>query len=166
MPWEQSRGMNDYDIFREKVQGRNINPETLLATDYLNHFNEVIMLLEMVPDMPDILEDCKEWRPKSYQDHFRDSSFSDKNLAIEAYEHAPAQYKIPFEETLEQMNFIAVQSIERVDRALNDGEEDVAGERARTASRNLQKLMDVASSIIHGAQKTMGQSEIDAMLDL
>ncbi|WP_413204262.1 hypothetical protein [Rhodospirillum sp. A1_3_36] len=158
--------MGDYDVFREKVQGRNINPETLLATDYLNHFNEVIMLLEMVPDMPDILEDCKEWRPKSYQAHFRDSSFSDKDLAIEGYEHAPAQYKIPFEETLEQMNFIAVQSIARVEQALAEGNMDVGSERARAASRNLQKLMDVASSIIHGAQKTMHQSEIDAMLDL
>jgi len=26
----------------------NINPRTGLATDYLNHFNEAIMLLEMI----------------------------------------------------------------------------------------------------------------------
>jgi hypothetical protein len=35
----------------------NINPQSGLATDYLNHFNEAIMLLEMIPDMPDCVED-------------------------------------------------------------------------------------------------------------
>ena len=29
----------------------NINEETLLVTDYLNHFNEVILLLEMAPNI-------------------------------------------------------------------------------------------------------------------
>ncbi|MDP3655070.1 MAG: hypothetical protein Q8R67_25705, partial [Rhodoferax sp.] len=33
------------------LRAANINPRTGLATDYLNHFNEAIMLLEMVPDM-------------------------------------------------------------------------------------------------------------------
>ncbi len=156
--------MTSYESMQEKVEGRNINPETLLATDYLNHFNEVIMLLEMVPDMPDILEDCKEWQPKTYSDHFRDSSIADKDLAVEAYEFAPPRYKVPFEETIDQMNFIAVQSIERIDAALADGSEETAAERARAASRNLQKLADVASAIIHGHERALGQSEIDAML--
>ncbi|MEO8318885.1 MAG: hypothetical protein ABI561_11235, partial [Bradyrhizobium sp.] len=36
-----------------QLKAANINPRTGLATDYLNHFNEAIMLLEMVPDMPE-----------------------------------------------------------------------------------------------------------------
>ena len=44
-------------VWAERLQGTNINTSKLLATDYLNHFNEVIMLIEMVPDMPDIIED-------------------------------------------------------------------------------------------------------------
>ena len=47
------------------------------------------MLLEMIPDMPDMLEDAQEWQPKSYKDHFRDSSIADKELAIEAYDIVP-----------------------------------------------------------------------------
>ena len=30
-----------------RVRGKNINEETLLATDYLNHFNEIIMLFDI-----------------------------------------------------------------------------------------------------------------------
>ena len=55
---------------RRLVQGKNIHQDTLLATDYLNHFNEIVMLLELVADMPDCLEDALEWQPKSYEDHF------------------------------------------------------------------------------------------------
>ena len=62
--------------FRKLVSGTNINEQTLLATDYLNHFNEVVMLIEMIADMPECLEDAQAWAPKSYQDHFRDSNVS------------------------------------------------------------------------------------------
>ena len=48
----------------------NINPSTGLATDYLNHFNEAIMLLEMIPDMPECAADFLTWQPTSYREHF------------------------------------------------------------------------------------------------
>ena len=44
---------------RERARGSNVNDQTLLATDYLNHFNEVVMLLEMLPDMPEMLDEVK-----------------------------------------------------------------------------------------------------------
>ena len=82
-----------------RAEGTNVSAQTLLATDYLNHFNEVVMLLEMVPDMPEILDEVKAWQPKGYKDHFRDSTIADKELAIEAYDHVPPLYKVPFEKT-------------------------------------------------------------------
>ena len=48
------------------LRAANINPRTGLATDYLNHFNEAIMLLEMIPDMPECAEDFLTWTPLSY----------------------------------------------------------------------------------------------------
>ena len=35
----------------------NINAATGLATDYLNHFNEAIMLLEMLASAPEFRDD-------------------------------------------------------------------------------------------------------------
>jgi hypothetical protein len=49
----------------ERLRVANINPRTGLATDYLNHFNEAVMLLEMVPDMPECAEDFLTWSPLS-----------------------------------------------------------------------------------------------------
>ena len=66
----------------ERLRAANIHPETRLATDYLNHFNEVIMLLELVPSMPDCIDDVLIWQPASYEEHFRRSHYRDKDLAI------------------------------------------------------------------------------------
>src|SRR5712675_3345098 len=70
------------------LRAANINPRTGLATDYLNHFNEAIMLLEMIPDMPECAEDFLSWHPLSYAEHFMASHFKSRELAIEAYESA------------------------------------------------------------------------------
>ncbi|MCC9624240.1 hypothetical protein LPB41_21375 [Thalassospira sp. MA62] len=156
----------DFTEWQKKVEGTNISSTTLLATDYLNHFNEIVMLLEMVPDMPDMIEDCKEWAPKSYQDHFRDSAFSDRELAIEAYEHVPLRYRRPFEETVEHLNAIVLHANAQLDALIAEGQEDQLRETAHAVTVSLQKFMDVASGIIHGSAKTMSQDEIDAALAL
>ncbi len=71
-----------------RLDGTNINPVTGLATDYLNHFNEAIMLLEMLPMAPDCKADFLAWRPMSYAEHFAASHFKHRDLAIAAYEVA------------------------------------------------------------------------------
>src|SRR5580700_3126309 len=69
-------------------RGANINPETGLATDYLNHFNEAIMLLDLVASVPEFLSDLMAWQPLTYRDHFAASSFTDRELAVAAYDAA------------------------------------------------------------------------------
>jgi len=71
-----------------RLADANINPATGLATDYLNHFNEAIMLLEMLSACPECLEDFLGWRPKSYREHFTASGFKARDLAIAAYDAA------------------------------------------------------------------------------
>jgi hypothetical protein len=55
--------------------GPNINPVTGLSTDYLNHFTEAIMLLELLPAVPDCVADFLAWEPKDYREHFRSLPF-------------------------------------------------------------------------------------------
>src|SRR3984957_12000567 len=81
-----------------RLLAANINPRTGLATDYLNHFNEAIMLLEMIPDMPECSEDFLEWQPLSYSEHFTASNFRARHLAIEAYESADADVRAEFDQ--------------------------------------------------------------------
>jgi hypothetical protein len=154
----------DFLAFQEKVRDTNINEQTLLATDYLNHFNEIVMTLEMIPDMPELLEDAREWQPKSYQDHLSESSFSDRELAVEAYNHVPKKFREPFEQTISQIDTLIATSIDRLESDLLTGNMDLVRENATALSRVIQQLMDVAGGIIHGSAKTMEQSEIDILI--
>ncbi len=163
-PPKPSPEAEEASTFRQKVKGTNINEQSLLATDYLNHFNEIVMLLELIPDMPECLDDAKEWSPKSYQEHFGDSVFSDRELAIAAYEHAPAKYRAPFEKTVSHLNRLVVASLSRIEAALQSGEREMVKIAVSAASKSLQKLIDVASAIIHGAEITLSQDEIDDLL--
>ena len=61
-----------------RLADANINPATGLATDYLNHFNEAVMLLEMLSSCPECLADFLDWQPKSYREHFLGSRFKDR----------------------------------------------------------------------------------------
>lgn len=154
-----------FRAWQEKVRGTNVSEQTLLATDYLNHFNEIIMTLEMVPDMPELLDEAKVWAPKSYQDHFRGSSIADKDLAIEAYGHVPDMFKAPFEATIAQANKVVVAAIQRIEREIEAGSPELVRVACTSASHLLQKLMDHASANIHGSVSTMDQTDIDALLD-
>src|SRR5260370_32266601 len=80
-----------------QLRAANINPRTGLATDYLNHFNEAIMLLEMIPDIPECAEDFLLWYPLSYREHFMASHFKARDLAIEAYESADEHIRVEFD---------------------------------------------------------------------
>lgn len=154
-----------FQAFAARVDGTNISPQTLLATDYLNHFNEIVMLIDMIPDMPDMVEECKQWQPCSYKEHFAQSSFKDRQLAIEAYDAVPGKYLRPFEETLNNLNALILGGVGRLDEDIQVGAAPgLIAEHAKTISRAAQALMDCANAIIHGSDRAMDQIEIDGLL--
>lgn len=154
----------EYLELKARARNSNLDPETLLATDYLNHFNEIVMLLEMVPDMPELMEEVRAWRPKSYVDHFRDSTIADRELAMTAYPHVLPVYRGPFDRTTEQLNILIASAVERMDKYIEAGDTDMLRETTGVMSRMIQRLLDTASGIIHGATTTMAQEAIDAII--
>lgn len=84
----------------DRLAAANIHPDTRLATDYLNHFNEVVMLVDMLPMMPDCAPDVVAWQPCSYVDHFRASHFKERDLAIAAYATVEPARRAAFERTV------------------------------------------------------------------
>jgi len=70
------------------LSAANINPVTWLATDYLNHFNEAVMLLDQCTSDPACLAELLAWQPKSYREHFAASHFKDRHITLAAYDAA------------------------------------------------------------------------------
>lgn len=151
--------------WRRRVAGTNICDTSLLATDYLNHFNEVVMLIDMIPDMPECLDDVRDWRPKTYAQHFSDSGLPEAELAIAAYQHSPEAYRLPLERTIDNLNRLVDASLDRIASAIEAGDQDVLVDTAGRASRDMQRLVDAASAIINGAHSTIEQTDIDDMFE-
>lgn len=151
------------DHFRRLVRDTTIDDNTLLSTDYFNHFNEVIMLLSMLGDMPDMLEEIRAWQPKTYREHFAASGLAFAPLAIEAYEYVPAEFRVPFDANTDEMNALIAEAVEVLDGMKDDP--DMLGFTAADYWQRLQRLVDKGSAIVHGSlpQASLDQSEIDAL---
>ena len=152
---------NQFQTIQDKVRGTNISETTLLAPDYLNHFNEVVMILDMVPAMPSFLDDLRDWEPKTYKEHFEEATFSDAALAVEAYDHVPAKYREPFEEIIALLNRFVAAAVPRMVEVVAAGDSVVTVTVATDHSERLIKLIDLASAIIHGEEVVWDQAQID-----
>lgn len=155
-----------YEALCARAQGSNVNEKTLLATDYLNHVNEIVMLLELVPDAPECLADCRAWQPLSYAGHFEQSAIADRDLAIEAYPWSPPQYKEPFDRLVAEMNRLVALSVDRLAALVETRSDDQLRLVATRASQNLQDLIGKASAVIHGDRNVIDQAQIDELMQL
>lgn len=139
---------------RQQLAGTNINAQTFLATDYLNHFNEIIMLIEMVPSMPECLVDIFEWQPKTYENHFSDSGFCDKDLAIRAYKHAPDLIRLHFDKSVADMERCIIDNIETLKETYEFGDPEHVAILCNTIGTELKHHIDQISAIINGTSTT------------
>ena len=130
-----------------QLRAANINPRTGLATDYLNHFNEAIMLLELVPDMPECADDFLAWRPLTYAEHFTASNFKARDLAIAAYDSADADIRAAFDNITIAMTSI----LTAVGAAMRKADQDRTRARlAEQATGWVKPLVTQAGGIING----------------
>src|SRR6202140_4605097 len=137
----------DQEARAAQLKAANINPRTGLATDYLNHFNEAIMLLEMIPDMPECAEEFLQWQPRSYSEHFAASNFRARELAIQAYDSANSQIRTEFDNITGAMSSILV--------AVGQAMREVHQDKTRTALAQqatgwVKPLAMLAGGIING----------------
>jgi len=179
--------------YRRLVRDTTINDLTLLSTDYLNHFNELTMMVEMAADMPEMLEEALAWRFKSYQAHFADSVFQHKDLAVWAYENAPDAYRGPLDRCTAVLKGRVEAALPQLEALHAAGDDAAMTQAARTLARDLARVSDAMSAIINGAvepeaadalaaaaeadqsdtraaspargERVLGQSDIDKLFD-
>src|SRR5882672_10884911 len=130
-----------------RLTAANINPKTGLATDYLNHFNEAIMLLDLLPQTPECIVELIGWEPLSYTEHFAASHFKDKELAIAAYEAAEPVARVRLDELADTMNALLVATCETFQK--RSSLEAATALAAETATR-LKPMVARAGAVING----------------
>jgi len=189
---------NDHDFAREKLasafkdsmiehlrahtKDTNINPETLLTTDYLNHFNEIIMLLELVPSAPtQFVSELAEWQHESYEEHFTHSGFRDKELAIAGYRNAPKEVRHAFDSSVADLEQEMIMLLQQVQEKISTGDTRGLSMLCFEAVPRLQDLIQITAGIVNGsvtcgleavatetdakAETSSAQSAVDELFD-
>jgi hypothetical protein len=148
----------DEEARAAQLRAANINPRTGLATDYLNHFNEAIMLLEMIPAMPECAEDFLGWQPLSYREHFTASNFKARELAISAYDSAEAGIRTEFDNITSAMTSI----LTAVGAAMGEARQDkTRATLAEQATGWVKPLVTLAGGIINGG----AEADVDYIMN-
>lgn len=140
------------DHLRAHTKGTNVNEETLLTTDYLNHFNEIIMLLELVPSAPSQFSaELADWRHESYEEHFSRSGFRDKELAIICYRNAPEEVRRAFDSSVADMEQEMVLLLQQVQDKIAVGDTEGLTRLCSESIPRLQDLIQITAGIVNGA---------------
>jgi hypothetical protein len=144
----------------------NINPLTGLASDYLNHFHEAIMLLEMMTDIPSCRDLFLQWRPLSYPEHFHVSSLQHREIAIAAYEAADRDVRERLERLTDGMVAVLTATREALQSPLPWDAQIILAERAAAW---LKPLVARAGAVINGLDKAATasidpQQAVDALM--
>lgn len=80
-----------------ELRAANVNPRTGLATDYLNLFNEYIMLAELVSDGSMEHDILLDWQPMDYEGHFVHSGFRGVETVVSAFRALDEEQREHFE---------------------------------------------------------------------
>lgn len=138
-------------ISADTLRAANISPATYLATDFLNHYNEVAMLIDLLSMDPEVSEDILEWAPASYTQHFAQSGFRDRDLAIRAYDLAEPALIMAFETQCQALDnkIIEIQSF------LKDGDTDSAAPLGKALYDDISAI----NALIVGQSDTIVDNE-------
>lgn len=139
-----------------------VNPASGIANDYLNHFNEVLLLIENLPTLlPEMLDELLEWKPVTYREYFAKSQLPGSARALEIYEGLDEDFRREFEGIIDGINAMATASIDviRAHRSA-DGELDPSrvSEFCENASCAIRSALNRASDLVNNGKDKPAES--------
>src|SRR5262249_113676 len=137
-----------HDAEKSAFTDAHINPDTGLATDYLNRFSEAVMLLDMLSSAPEFRPDSLAWEPMSYREHFKLSHFKTRDVAIAAYDRADPDIRTSLDTLAVTMTIV----LEATRAAMEDAERrpETIAALAENAIGGLKPIIARAGALMNG----------------
>ena len=150
-----------HDQLMQRLDGTIINKNTLLATDYLNRYNSVLMILEILPTDPYMfIEDILSWKPISYHEHFRTSGFRERDLAILCYDHCDKHIRHVFDHVVDQLDDVVKTMIEQLELEMKNKAEENINMICNDYMLHMRGLIEQAANIINGHPDFISKTDI------
>jgi hypothetical protein len=150
-----------------------INPASGIANDYLNVFNEVLLLIENLPILlPELMADLEQWEPISYRDYFAKSSLPGSDKALAVYDKLDPSFREKFEAKIAEVadiargGKVAIRAIQEESGSL-DGE-GVPAKCGELAVRLRATLMEATDMVNNGAATRSNRAQVlaDRLMEL
>lgn len=143
----------------EMLAKANVHSVSGLATDYLNVFNEALMLLSLAGDEPEMLEELADWTAPDYATHFQQSGFAARDVIIAAYETAPQAVRAPFDAAAAQLAAAIQKVVAQLTRAQAAGGDLPA--MIQVVTESLQRDIARLDALIHGGAEALASNASD-----
>ncbi len=138
-----------------------VNPSTGLANDYLNVFNEILLVLEFLPTMPEMTDEALAWQPRSYCEYFEKSNIPGARHALQAYDMVDPEVRRKFESILGRLTQIVIEAQQTLveESGRPDYPESIAVSCEKTAEAMRVGLAYVSRLINEGAAATRSDAD-------
>ena len=132
-----------------------VNPASGIANDYLNHFNEALLLIENLPALlPEMIDEMLAWRPVGYREYFTNSPLPGSAATLQIYDTLDDDFRNDFESMVLILNKIVTESIDVITAARKpDGtlEPEEVSDVCETLSAKLRRVLDRTADLVnHG----------------
>lgn len=132
-----------------------VNPSSGIANDFLNQYNEVLLLVENLPVLlPEMVEELLAWKRKSYEEYFVASPLPGGDIAIKIYSKLDSAFKSKFETQIERINKVADKAVaviaerERASEELNA--EDIEAFCGQISKKLREEIEKAAKLVNYG----------------
>ena len=130
-----------------------INPASGIANDFLNHYNEILLMVENLPVLlPEMVDELMQWRPTTYIEYFQKSPLPGGSHALSRYQQIAPAARLRFEVLVVQLNAKAVEIVAKISahrRADGSIEADEVAGFCAVASVDLRALLDTAADFVN-----------------
>jgi hypothetical protein len=132
-----------------------VSPTSGMANDYLNHFNEVLLMIENLPVLlPEMVDDLLAWEPISYREYFQRSNLPGSGEALAIYDALDEDFRRDAEAMIELLDKIVARCVAIVvSHRREDGTieaSDIAYICPRLADALRSALQRMADMVNHG----------------
>ncbi|MEP3264862.1 MAG: hypothetical protein ABJM86_00070 [Hyphomicrobiales bacterium] len=132
----------------------NVNLVSGLATNYLNHYIEILLLIEMLPDMRECFEDIRTWKPMSYCEHAACSELPNSDLVLKVYDSVDAQRRKNLSTIAHEADKALTSFVNRAGTALDLNDANLLKEIAIEAKEYLTPIIERMTGVITPSAKT------------
>jgi hypothetical protein len=134
-----------------------VNPSSGIANDFLNQYNEILLLVENLPVLlPEMIEELLAWKPRAYEEYFQTSPLMGGHLAIEIYQALDAAFRETFETQIAKINVLARKAIVVVGNQLHGAAEmraeDIEAFCEEIAAKLRTEIEKAADFVNHGLE--------------